>query len=247
MALAPASACRKSALCDQDRSPAEDGRSRLSQGEGDAAGLAQGAAALYRQDEAESIADSTFIRAHIEGKYGFDFDAPLSLQAACAGLGVRADDRAPCLLGTGRRALGRRATILPKGRRISSTGRPSICARNSARTRNSASPENYLLERLRPPRPDEDVDLAVRSLFALSVQLGDKAVSDGRHALRHRCHRLRCAGRNPDAVLCSSPLRERAEQFANLTAYVDRMMLSVLSGLRLGTAAASGLRFAASF
>src|SRR5207245_8061493 len=29
---------------------------------------------------AESIADSTFIRAHIEGKYNFDFDAPLNLQ-----------------------------------------------------------------------------------------------------------------------------------------------------------------------
>jgi hypothetical protein len=35
----------------------------------------------YIVDEAESIADSTFIRAHIEAKYGFDFDAPLSLQA----------------------------------------------------------------------------------------------------------------------------------------------------------------------
>src|SRR5258708_21462210 len=35
----------------------------------------------YIVDGAESIADSTFIRAHIEGKYGFDFDAPLSLQA----------------------------------------------------------------------------------------------------------------------------------------------------------------------
>ena len=34
----------------------------------------------YIADEAERIADSTFIRAHIEGKYGFDFDAPLSLQ-----------------------------------------------------------------------------------------------------------------------------------------------------------------------
>ena len=35
----------------------------------------------FIDDEAETIADSTFIRAHIEGKYGFDFDAPLSLQA----------------------------------------------------------------------------------------------------------------------------------------------------------------------
>jgi glutathione S-transferase len=35
----------------------------------------------YIADDGETIADSTFIRAHIEGKYGFDFDAPLSLQA----------------------------------------------------------------------------------------------------------------------------------------------------------------------
>ena len=35
----------------------------------------------YLVDEAETIADSTFIRAHLEAKYGFDFDAPLSLQA----------------------------------------------------------------------------------------------------------------------------------------------------------------------
>src|ERR1700751_3653817 len=32
-------------------------------------------------DEGETIAHSPFIRAHIEGKHGFDFDAPLSLQA----------------------------------------------------------------------------------------------------------------------------------------------------------------------
>ncbi len=35
----------------------------------------------YIVDEAETIANSTFIRAHLEAKYGFDFDAPLSLQA----------------------------------------------------------------------------------------------------------------------------------------------------------------------
>src|SRR3984893_7239578 len=34
----------------------------------------------YIDDEAESIADSTFIRAHIEGKYGLDCDEPLKLQ-----------------------------------------------------------------------------------------------------------------------------------------------------------------------
>src|SRR5438552_19008812 len=34
----------------------------------------------YIVDEGERIADSTFIRAHLEGKYGFDFDAPLNLK-----------------------------------------------------------------------------------------------------------------------------------------------------------------------
>src|ERR1700739_702968 len=34
----------------------------------------------YIEDEGERIADSTFIRAHLEGKYDFDFDAPLNLQ-----------------------------------------------------------------------------------------------------------------------------------------------------------------------
>ena len=42
----------------------------------------------YIVDDAESIADSTFIRAHIEGKYGFDFDAPLSLQARAQALAL---------------------------------------------------------------------------------------------------------------------------------------------------------------
>ena len=69
----------------------------------------------YIVDDAESIADSTFIRAHIEGKYGFDFERP----------GLRA---------------GSIPTISPRGRRISSTARPSTCAKNFARTRNSASP-----------------------------------------------------------------------------------------------------------
>src|SRR5258708_12646446 len=35
----------------------------------------------YIVDEDERIADSTFIRAHIEGKYGFNFNAPPTLQA----------------------------------------------------------------------------------------------------------------------------------------------------------------------
>src|SRR6202790_4429473 len=60
----------------------------------------------YILDEGERIADSTFIRAHIEGKYGFDFDAPISLQAPGPGGGVGAKYRTPFVLGHGRCALG---------------------------------------------------------------------------------------------------------------------------------------------
>ena len=61
----------------------------------------------YIVDEAETIANSTFIRAHIEAQIRFRLRRPAQPAGARAGLGVRADDRAPCLLGAGRRALGR--------------------------------------------------------------------------------------------------------------------------------------------
>ena len=127
----------------------------------------------YIEDEGERIADSTFIRAHLEGKYGFDFDAPLSLQARAEAWGIRAHDRASCLL----ELVGARWvdwTILPRGLRISSMACPSISAKSFARMRNFGVAENYLLSGLGRHAPDEDVDLAARSLFALSVQLGDK-------------------------------------------------------------------------
>ena len=44
----------------------------------------------YIVDEAETIADSTFIRAHIERKYGFDFDRGLDFYKRL--LGISPDD-----------------------------------------------------------------------------------------------------------------------------------------------------------
>ena len=102
--------------------------------------------------------------------------------------------------------------------------------------------ENYLLSGLGRHAPEEDVDLAVRSLFALSVQLGDKPYLMGDTP----CGTDATAFGALAGILTpffESPLRQRTEQFANLTAYVDRMMLSVLSGIRLGAAAAGGLNF----
>jgi len=106
----------------------------------------------YIVDEAESIADSTFIRAHIEGKYGFDFDAPLNLQQACAGLGVRANDRAPCLLGTGRSALGRRGKLRQRAGAFLRCG-SRASPRKTSRRRAIARCRELPAERSRSPRP----------------------------------------------------------------------------------------------
>ena len=84
--------------------------------------------------------------------------------------------------------------------------------------------ENYLLSGLGRHAPDEDVDLAVRSLLALSVQLGDKPYLMGDKP----CGTDATAFGALAGILTpffESPLRQRTERFANLTAYVDRMML----------------------
>ena len=84
--------------------------------------------------------------------------------------------------------------------------------------------ENYLLSGLGRHAPDEDIDLAVRSLFALSVQLGDKPYLMGETP----CGTDATAFGALAGILTpffDSKLRERVEHFGNLTAYVDRMML----------------------
>jgi glutathione S-transferase len=83
--------------------------------------------------------------------------------------------------------------------------------------------ENYLISGLGRHAPDEDVDLALRSLLALSVQLGDKPYLMGDSV----CGADATAFAMVAGILTPyfvSPLRERAQQFGNLVAYVDRMM-----------------------
>jgi glutathione S-transferase len=83
--------------------------------------------------------------------------------------------------------------------------------------------ENYLISGLGRHAPDEDVDLAVRSLLALSLQLGDKSYLTGETP----CGADATAFGMLAGILTPffiSSLRERAQQFDNLVAYVDRMM-----------------------
>ena len=177
----------------------------------------------FIDDAGESIADSTFIRAHIEAKYGFDFDAPLSLQAraqtwACermiehhlywAMIGARWVD----------------PENFARGPAHFFDAAPEHLREKLREDAQFRVAENYLLSGLGRHAPDDDVDLAVRSLFALSVQLGDKSFLMGDTP----CGTDATAFGVLAGILTpffSSELRQRTEQFGNLTAYVDRMML----------------------
>ena len=177
----------------------------------------------YIVDEAESIADSTFIRAHIEGKYGFDFDAPLSLQArAQAWAFERMIEHHVYWALAGARWVD--PQNFAKGPAHFFDAVPEHLREKIREDAQFRVAENYLLSGLGRHAPDEDIDLAARSLFALSVQLGDKPYLMGDTP----CGTDATAFGALAGILTpyfASPLRERTEQFQNLTEYVDRMML----------------------
>jgi glutathione S-transferase len=174
-------------------------------------------------DDGETIADSTFIRAHIEGKYGFDFDAPLNLQQrAQAWAFERMIEHHVYWALIGARWVD--PDNFTKGPAHFFDGAPEHLRDKLREDAQFRVAENYLLSGLGRHAPDEDVDLAVRSLLALSVQLGDRPYLMGDTP----CGTDATAFGALAGILTpffASPLRQRAEQFANLTAYVDRMML----------------------
>jgi glutathione S-transferase len=176
----------------------------------------------FIQDGEERVADSTFIRAHIEGKYGFDFDAPLSLQARAQAWAFERMIEHHVYWGlVGARWVD--ADNFAKGPAHFFDGAPEHMREKLREDAQFRVAENYLLSGLGRHGPEEDVDLAVRSLFALSVQLGDKPYLMGEAP----CGTDATAFGALAGILTpyfTSPLRERAEKFENLTAYVDRMM-----------------------
>ena len=192
----------------------------------------------YIVDEAESIADSTFIRAHIEGKYGFDFDAPLNLQQrAQAWAFERMIEHHVYWALVGARWVD--AENFAKGRRISSMRRPSTCVKTSRR-RAIPCRRELPAERSRPPRPGRGCRSRGPLVVCAVGPAWGQALFDGRHALRHRCHRIRRACRNSDAVLRLATARA-GRAFPKSDGLCRSDDASILSGLCLGTAAAGGL------
>jgi glutathione S-transferase len=173
-------------------------------------------------DDAQSIADSTFIRAHIEAKYGFDFDAGLDLrQRAQAWAFERMIEHHVYWALVGARWVD--PDNFAKGPAHFFDGAPAHLREKLREDAQFRVAENYLLSGLGRHAPDGDIDLAARSLFALSVQLASRSYLFGDRP----CGADATAFGALAGILTpffDSKLRERTEQFQNLTAYVDRMM-----------------------
>jgi glutathione S-transferase len=182
----------------------------------------------YIDDAGESIADSTFIRAHLERKYGFDFDAGLDLRERAQAWALeRMIEHHVYWALVGARWVD--PGNFAKGPTHFFDGAPEHLRDKLREDAQFRVAENYLLSGLGRHAPDDDVGLAVRSLFALSVQLGDRPYLMGETP----CGTDATAFGALAGILTPffvSTLREKAEQFGNLAGYVDRMMLQYYSG-----------------
>jgi glutathione S-transferase len=176
----------------------------------------------YIDDDGELIADSTFIRAHIERKYGFDFDEGLgSLQRAQAWAYERMIEHHVYSALVGARWLDPDNFAKGPARFFDAAPEPQRAAlREQAQARVR---ENYRIGGLGRHAPDEALGLSVRSLSALSQLL----------AHRHYLMGDRPCGTDATAFAMvagiltpyfDSALRLRVLQMANLTFYVERMM-----------------------
>jgi glutathione S-transferase len=176
----------------------------------------------YIEDDGERIADSTFIRAHIERRYGFDFDAGLDREVrAQAWAFERMIEHHVYWALVGARWVD--PENFAKGPTHFFDGAPEDRREKLREDAQFRVAENYLLSGLGRHAPDDDIALALRSILALSVQLGDKSYLMGENP----------AGVDATAFgalagiltpFFSSKLRTQVEKFDNLVAYVGRMM-----------------------
>ena len=177
----------------------------------------------FIEDDGEVVADSTFIRAHLERKYGFDFDAGLQRERrAQAWAFERMIEHHLYWALVGARWVD--PDNFAKGPAHFFDGAPDHRREKLREDAQFRVAENYLLSGLGRHAPDDDVELAARSLFALSVQLGEKPYLMGEEPCGTDATALGALA----GILTpffSSSLRDRAAEFENLVAYVERLML----------------------
>ena len=133
------------------------------------------------------------------------------------------------------------ATILPRDPAHFFDGAPLHLREKMREDAQFRVAENYLLSGLGRHAPEEDVDLAVRSLFALSVQLGDKPFLMGETPCGMDATAFGAlAGILTPFFEFAAAAADRAVRQSHRLCRPDDA--AVLSGIRLGAGAASKLR-----
>lgn len=175
----------------------------------------------YIDDDGEKIADSTFIRLHIEKKYGFDYDAGLTVEQKAIGWAAEklCEDHLYWLI------LGDRWLIeanFAKGPAhffdaVPAPLRPLIGAFVRRKIRRDATGQGLYRH-----SPDQRRELAQRGFAALSTLLGDKPYlfGDAPHGADATLGAFALAGQCP---LFDGPASDEAKKFPNLTAYAKRI------------------------
>jgi glutathione S-transferase len=176
----------------------------------------------FIEDEGERVADSTFIRAHIERKYGIDLAESLDSRQRAESWAIE-------------RMIENQMTwatvyerwIMPenfaRGPARFFDGAPEAM-REQVRTEAQGRVRDALRAvGIARHTPEEIAVLGTRSLGALSLFLGDKPFLMGQTptALDATAFGALAALQSP---LFEGPFHSRARDFPNLTAYVDRLM-----------------------
>src|ERR1700761_9179289 len=175
----------------------------------------------FIEDDGEMIADSTFIRAHIEATYGVDLDVDLSPveRAQAWALERMIENHLGWCMVHARWIL---KANFDKGPSHFFDAAP-VGVREAAWRQVNANVKAVGIGR---HSDDEIADLGEKSLDALSHILGDKRFLMGDQAVAVDAVAFAMLA----AILTpffDSPLRRRAERFANLVAYRDRLMRRV--------------------
>lgn len=176
----------------------------------------------YIDDAEERIADSTFIRLHLEAKHGFDFDAVLDERQRAEAWAIER-----MIENHFNWASGYTRWMIPdnfaKGPAHFFDGAPEPLRDAIREDVLGRVAENMRIAGLARHTPDEITELGARTLSALSMLLGWKPYLMGDKP----CGTDATAFASLAGLMTpffDSPLRQRALEFSNLVAYVDRMM-----------------------
>jgi glutathione S-transferase len=196
----------------------------------------------FIDDDGEVVADSTFIRAHIERKYGVDLDEGLTAGERAGGWAVER-----MLENHFGATMGYCRWLIPEN----FAKGPALFVRGVPETDLPALRAD-LLDRvtigLRSQGParhtrDEVVDLGAKSLSALSIFIADKPylMGDRPCGVDATAFAMLAGLLTP---FFDSALRERAGGYGNLVAYTDRMMARFFPDFPWGVTAAKSAEMA---